>query len=122
MGTGLTPDIQAAPLSGSIRTVWCKSCGRSSPFRQFSGLFTDGHISRVETDSPKYSWLNQVDFIAPGAFNGTEVMTVNHYFPNVSLGCIFMVAEIDHLLTVTQSASWLAQLNQSLETIIVQRT
>ncbi|KAL2279973.1 hypothetical protein FJTKL_13110 [Diaporthe vaccinii] len=39
-------------------------------------------IFRVETDSPKYSWLNQVDFIAPGAFNGTEVMTVNHYFPN----------------------------------------
>lgn len=40
----------------------------------------------METDSPKYSWLNQVDFVAPGAFNGTEVMTVNHYFPNVSFG------------------------------------
>ncbi|KAI7773136.1 Outer membrane protein [Diaporthe eres] len=39
-------------------------------------------IFRVETDSPKYSWLNKVDFIAPGAFNGIEVMTVNHYFPN----------------------------------------
>ncbi|ROT39229.1 hypothetical protein SODALDRAFT_332664 [Sodiomyces alkalinus F11] len=39
-------------------------------------------IVRVETDSEKYSWLNRVDFVAPGAFNGTEVMTVNHYFPN----------------------------------------
>lgn len=39
----------------------------------------------METDSPKYYWLNRVDFIAPGAFNGTEIMTVNHYFPNVSL-------------------------------------
>lgn len=39
-------------------------------------------VVRVETDSPKYSWLNQVDFVAPGTFNGTEVMTVNHYFPN----------------------------------------
>lgn len=55
-----------------------------------------GLISRVETDSPKYSWLNQVDFVAPGAFNGTEVMTVNHYFPNVSFGCHFRKAEIDH--------------------------
>ncbi|KAG8413154.1 hypothetical protein J3459_015721 [Metarhizium acridum] len=39
-------------------------------------------IVRVETDSEKYTWLNRVDFIAPGTFNGTEVMTVNHYFPN----------------------------------------
>ncbi|KJK78115.1 hypothetical protein H634G_06287 [Metarhizium anisopliae BRIP 53293] len=39
-------------------------------------------IVRVETDSKKYTWLNRVDFIAPGTFNGTEVMTVNHYFPN----------------------------------------
>ncbi|KAI9170729.1 Outer membrane protein, beta-barrel [Paramyrothecium foliicola] len=39
-------------------------------------------IVRVETDSKKYGWLNQVDFVAPGSFDGTEVMTVNHYFPN----------------------------------------
>lgn len=38
----------------------------------------------METDSPNYTWLNRIDFIAPGTFNGTEVMTVNHYFPNVS--------------------------------------
>lgn len=38
-------------------------------------------VVRVETDSPKYSWLNRIDFVAPGTFDGTEVMTVNHYFP-----------------------------------------
>lgn len=59
------------------------------------GQFANEHISRVETDSPKYSWLNQVDFVAPGAFNGTEVMTVNHYFPNVSFGRNHEKAEID---------------------------
>lgn len=47
-------------------------------------LLTTSVCSRVETDSEKYSWLNRVDFVAPGNFNGTEVMTVNHYFPNVS--------------------------------------
>ncbi|KAL6857402.1 hypothetical protein ACO1O0_004837 [Amphichorda felina] len=39
-------------------------------------------VVRVETDSPKYDWLNRIDFTAPGTFNKTEVMTVNHYFPN----------------------------------------
>ena len=46
-------------------------------------------FSRVVTDSPKYKWLNLVDFTAPGTFNGTEVMTVNHYFPNVSIRGIY---------------------------------
>lgn len=61
----------------------------------FVHSFTDMDNSRVETDSPKYSWLNQVDFIAPGAFNGTEVMTVNHYFPSVSFGRNFSPAGTD---------------------------
>ncbi|KAJ4413902.1 hypothetical protein N0V82_008257 [Gnomoniopsis sp. IMI 355080] len=39
-------------------------------------------VVRVVTDSPKYNWLNLVDFVAPGNFNGTSVMTVDHYFPN----------------------------------------
>lgn len=54
-------------------------------------------FSRVETDSPKYRWLNWIDLIAPGAFNGTEVMTVNHYFPNVSFEGISKGAKLTHL-------------------------
>ncbi|KAF4311841.1 hypothetical protein GTA08_BOTSDO12601 [Botryosphaeria dothidea] len=42
---------------------------------------TQNGVVRVETASPKYNWLNTIDFTAPGAFNGT-VMTVRHYFPN----------------------------------------
>ncbi|KAJ4355168.1 hypothetical protein N0V95_003191 [Ascochyta clinopodiicola] len=41
-------------------------------------------FSRVQTASPKYDWLNMIDFVAPGTFNGTEIMTVQHYYPNVS--------------------------------------
>ncbi|KAL1633271.1 hypothetical protein SLS58_011160 [Diplodia intermedia] len=40
---------------------------------------TQKGIVRVETESPKYDWLNEIDFAAPGAFNGS-VMTVRHYF------------------------------------------
>ncbi len=48
-----------------------------------AGTNGNRHVSRVETDSEKYNWLNRIDFVAPGQFNGTEVMTVNHYFPTV---------------------------------------
>ncbi|KAL0253380.1 hypothetical protein SLS55_010357 [Diplodia seriata] len=40
---------------------------------------TQKGIVRVETESPKYNWLNEIDFAAPGVFNGS-VMTVRHYF------------------------------------------
>ncbi|KAL8717102.1 MAG: hypothetical protein Q9225_005625 [Loekoesia sp. 1 TL-2023] len=39
-------------------------------------------LSRVETESPQYNWLNLIDFVGPGSFNGTEIMTVHHFFPN----------------------------------------
>lgn len=39
---------------------------------------------RIETASPRYSYLNLIDLVAPGTFNGTEVMTAHHYFPDVS--------------------------------------
>ncbi|KAH6638470.1 hypothetical protein C7974DRAFT_411884 [Boeremia exigua] len=42
---------------------------------------TQNGIVRVKTESPKYKWLNWVDFIAPGSFNKTEVKTIHHYFP-----------------------------------------
>ncbi|UPX10332.1 uncharacterized protein EKO05_0000998 [Ascochyta rabiei] len=42
-------------------------------------------VVRVQTASPKYDWLNMIDFVAPGTFNGTEIMTVQHYFPNSKL-------------------------------------
>ncbi|KAF2128859.1 hypothetical protein P153DRAFT_386061 [Dothidotthia symphoricarpi CBS 119687] len=43
---------------------------------------TQNGVVRVETASFKYNWLNLIDFVAPGTFNGTEIMTVQHYFPN----------------------------------------
>ncbi|KAF2260124.1 hypothetical protein CC78DRAFT_555744 [Lojkania enalia] len=46
---------------------------------------TQNGVVRVETASPKYKWLNLIDFVAPGTFNGTEIMTVHHYFPNSDL-------------------------------------
>ncbi|KAF2272503.1 uncharacterized protein EI97DRAFT_385598, partial [Westerdykella ornata] len=52
---------------------------------------TQNGIVRVETESPKYKWLNLVDFVAPGSFNGTQIRTVQHYFPNVRVPVLDMV-------------------------------
>ncbi|KAF9693275.1 hypothetical protein EKO04_008948 [Ascochyta lentis] len=46
---------------------------------------TQNGVVRVQTASPKYDWLNMIDFVAPGTFNGTEIMTAHHYFPNSEL-------------------------------------
>ncbi|KAL8860953.1 MAG: hypothetical protein Q9178_002708 [Gyalolechia marmorata] len=46
---------------------------------------TQNGVVRVETDSPKYKWMTLIDFVGPGSFNGTEIMTVHHYFPNSDL-------------------------------------
>ncbi|KAL8760352.1 MAG: hypothetical protein Q9199_000134 [Rusavskia elegans] len=48
---------------------------------------TQNGVVRVETDSPKYKWMTLIDFVGPGSFNGTEIMTVHHYFPNVLCHC-----------------------------------